>query len=206
MFICPWCGTNYLAFQTNCSNCGGPLLAADARATASAQDQDLPMPPPAPRPISPRYVWRLLWSEAWWIVAFIVGLLGLIFTLVGATLTLGVVTAFVGVPFLIIGQPMLAAGGLAMVWRYERAKKVVTVLREGTATQGTVAEVHEQSSVSVNGRHPWVIKYQFKADGQSYAGQVTTLNQPSPQIGVGRPARILYLPGAPQWNSIYPHP
>ena len=25
MITCPWCGTHYLAFQSNCSNCGGAL-------------------------------------------------------------------------------------------------------------------------------------------------------------------------------------
>ena len=28
MVTCPWCGTNYLTFQSNCNNCGGALPVA----------------------------------------------------------------------------------------------------------------------------------------------------------------------------------
>jgi len=35
---------------------------------------------------------------------------------------------------------------------------------------------------------------------------VTTLNTPSAALQPGQPARVLYLPQAPQYNSLYPHP
>ncbi len=206
VYTCPWCGTNYLAFQTNCSNCGGPLLAPAQTAASPSASEDLPTPPPAPRPISQGYAWRLVWTDAWWIVAFVLGLLGSIFSLVGLGLSLAVVTAFVGIPFLAVALLMLATGGVLMVWRYTRAMKIVDVLRQGAATQGRVAGVHEQYSVTVNGRHPWVIRYGFVVDGQSFEGTVKTLNQPAQQIEPGKSVQVLYLPGAPQWSSIYPHP
>jgi hypothetical protein len=60
--------------------------------------------------------------------------------------------------------------------------------------------------VSVNGQYPWVIRYQFEANGQDHEGKVTTLNLPGQQLQAGRAVCVLYLPTAPKWSSIYPHP
>ena len=204
--ICPWCGTNYLAFQTNCGNCGGPLLAIDEKNTSSFASEDIPSPPLVPRPISTKYAWRLLFTDGWSIGALVFCLLGVIFALVGAALTLGVVTAFVGIPFLLLGLAFLGAGGGTLLWRYQEAQKIVNVLREGEATRGQIVEVQENYHSRINGRYPWVIRYQFQANGQSYEGKVTTLNQPGQQLQVGKAVYVLYLPTTPKWSSIYPHP
>jgi hypothetical protein len=37
MFICPWCGTAYLEFQSNCTNCGGPLQGVSGTPPASGE-------------------------------------------------------------------------------------------------------------------------------------------------------------------------
>jgi hypothetical protein len=206
MIICPWCGTNYIDFQSNCKNCGGPLQAVAETSAASAPDESLPTPPPAPRPISNKYIWRLLFADGWAIAAFVFGLLGLIFSLVGGGLIVGIITAFVGIPFFLLGIAFLGAGGGIMIWRYQQAQKIVNVLRVGQATQGQVVELQENYSVSVNGQHPWEIRYQFQAGGQDHAGQVSTLNQPGLKLQVGKPVCVLYLPTDAQWNSIYPHP
>ena len=201
MIICPWCGTNYLVFQPNCQNCGGPLPATDG-----TLHEDLLTPPMAPRPISERYVWRLLSSDGWWIAALVFCLLGGIFSLVGAGLTIAILTAFVGIPFLFLGLGFLAAGAWIFLMRYQDAQQIVRVLREGEAARGRIVEIHEDLSVRVNGRNPWKIQYQFQAGGQSFDGSVSTLNQPGEQLQAGREINVLYFPAAPKWNSIYPHP
>ena len=206
MIACPWCGTNYMQFQSNCTNCGGPLRAADQVNTVSTPSAEPPLPPPAPRPISGKYAWRLLSSDGWAIAGSVVGLLGVIFGAVGTGLTLGIVTAFVGIPFVLLGVGLLGAGGAALIWRYQGAQKVVSVLRDGEAARGEIVEVRENYSVSVNGRHPWVIRYQFQANGAREEGAVTTLNAPAQQIQPGNAVSVLFLPSAPKWNSIYPHP
>jgi hypothetical protein len=206
MITCPWCGTNYLTFQTNCSNCGGPLLASGDKITSSIANEDIPSPPLAPRPISPKYAWRLLFADAWSIAALVFSLLGIIFSLVGAVLTLAIVTAFVGIPFLLLGLAFLGTGGGVLLWRYREAQEIVNVLREGEATRGQIVGVQENYHTSVNGRHPWVIRYQFQANGQDHQGMVTTLNQPGQQLQAGKAVYVLYLPTAPKWSSIYPHP
>lgn len=203
MIVCPWCGTNYTSFQSNCSNCGAPLQAADEK---SAFSEDPPAPPPAPRAISDRYAWRLLSSDGWAITAFVFGILGLVFSLVGASLTIAVITAFIGLPFLLLGLAFLVAAGSLFVWRYQNAKKMVTVLREGQVSRGKIIDIQPNYAVRVNGRNPWTIRYQFQANGQGQEGTVSTLNQPGPQFQAGKDVYVLYLPSAPKWNSIYPHP
>lgn len=206
MITCPWCGTNYASFQPNCQNCGGPLPRVDQQSAQVDSGEEPTMPPPAPRAISQRYVFRLMSGDGWSIVGFIFCLLGLVFGVVGAGLTLGIVTAFIGIPFLLLGLVFLGLGGGALIWRYQAARQVVTVLREGEATRGQIVDLQENYSVTVNGRHPWVIQYGFQANGESYSGKVTTLNQPGAGMQPGKAVSILYLPGAPRFSSIYPHP
>jgi hypothetical protein len=206
MIICPWCGTHYLTFQPNCKNCGGPMQMTDEETQSSTPAEKLAKPPPPPRPISKNYIWRLLYTDGWSIVAFVFGLIGLIFTPVGAGLTLGIATALVGLPFLLLGAAFLGTGVWVFIWRYKEMQGVVNVLRVGETTLGKIIEVRENYSVTINGRHPWIIQYQFQADGQGQEGTVTTLHPPGKHLLAGKAVYVLYLPMAPKWSSIYPHP
>jgi hypothetical protein len=209
MFICPWCGTGYLAFRSNCQNCGGPLLAGGQDGTSTLPGDELPIPPAAPRPISNRYLWRLLSTDGWSIAGCVFGVLGLVFGAVGAGLSVGAhaaATALVGIPFLALGLAFLIAAGISLGWRYQEMKKVVGVLREGSPTRGRVTGVSENYSVRVNGRHPWVIGYEYQVDGTTYPGKVSTLNPPGQELQEGLPVTVLYLATHPARSSIYPHP
>ena len=206
MTICPWCGTNYLTFQSNCDKCGGPLRLADERINSSDSEEILQIPPLPPRPISDRYVWRLFFNDGWWITILVFAILGAVFFPLGAGLTLAVVTAFVGIPFLFLGMGFLIAGGWMAIWRYQSVQKVVNVLRIGEAALGQITEVQQDYSVMVNGRNPWEICYQFQANGQNVDGKVTTFNPLAQRFQVGKAVYILYLPTDPKWSSIYPHP
>ena len=207
MIICPWCGTNYLSFQPNCKNCGGPLQAlGENTAVSPTSIEEIIAPPPVPRPISNKYIWRLVFTEGRGIVALVLGLLGIIFSLLGAGLTFFVVTAFVGIPFLLIGLIFLVvAAGIGM-GTYHHARQVVNVLRIGEVTQGQILNVRENYSVRVNGQRPWVIRYQFQVNGQDFEGNVSTLNQIGANLQPGNTVYILYMPNDPHLNSIYPHP
>ncbi len=210
MITCPWCGTNYAAFQSNCKNCGGPLP-PPAQAAAPAPEREAPAarrapPPPPPRPISDSYVWRLLAADGGAIAGGIFALLGAIFLFVGVPLTIGIITAFVGLPFAGLGAVFLGVGGWLLVRRYESAQKTVSVLRQGEAVEGRILEVRENYNVTVNNRHPWTITYQFQMNGRGYEGKVSTLNRPDPQLQPEQAAYVLYLPDAPEVNTLYPHP
>jgi len=199
---CPYCGTKYLTFQPNCSNCGASLPLPDQ---ASAFDAGTP-PPAPPRDISDSYIWRLMQQDGWAIAALVFALLGIIFAPLGIILTVAIITAFVGIPFALLGVLFLAAGIAILVWRYQTAQMVVKVLRNGQAARATIADVHQNYSVQINGRSPWIIQYQFAVEGQNYGGSVSTLDAPDERLAKGNSAWVLYLPGAPQTSSLYPHP
>jgi hypothetical protein len=167
----------------------------------------MPAPPPAaPRPISDKYAWRLLFTDGWGIGAFVLGLLGAIFSFLGVVLTLVVVTAFVGVPFLVLGLIFLGVALAVGAWRYHRARQVVNVLRNGESTRGQILDVRQDYSVRVNQRHPWLIRYGFQVNAGNYEGKVRTLHPVGTRYQAGKPVWVLYVPDAPQWNAIYPHP
>lgn len=164
------------------------------------------MPPPPPRPIGRNYTWRLLSSDGWAIAALVFLILGGVFTILGVALTIAIVTIFVGLPFAALGLLFLAAGTGVGYWRYKEMQAVVDVLRVGDAAVGQILSVDQNYSVRVNGRSPWLIRYQFQHDGLGYEGQVSTLNTPGASLQAGKEAYILYLPQIPNKNTLYPHP
>ncbi len=209
MITCPYCGTNYQAFRSNCKNCGAPLpftAGPDYPLTAGTGGDNPPAPPPPPRLVADSYAWRLLLADGWGVVSLVFMMLGAIFTLTGAVLTLAIVTALVGLPFMVIGLGFLAAGGALASSRYQAARQTVRVLREGLATDGTIVRVEQNLNVRVNRRHPWTINYEFRVDGRRHDGRVTTLNVPGANLQPTRAACVLYLPDSPQHSSLYPHP
>ena len=151
-------------------------------------------------------MWRLLFTNGVAIATLVFCLLGFIFSIVGLVLTVAIITAFIGIPFLLLGLVFLGLGGVLLWSRYQQAQKVVRVLKEGDSTLGQIREVQENYSVRINGRYPWVVGYEYQVNGQTYAGKVSTLNQPGQQLQVGKAVRILYLATDPKWSSIYPHP
>lgn len=199
---CPYCGTKYLTFQSNCTNCGASLpLPGEANAA------DVSHPPPSPpRNISDSYVWRLMRQDGWAIAALVFLILGIIFAPLGLILTIAIITAFVGIPFALLGLAFLGVGIVVLVKRYQSAKMVVNVLQNGRAVRGLVTSVDQNYSVQINGRSPWNIAYQFTVDGRTLEGKVSTLDDPDEQIAKGNPYWVLYLADAPENNSLYPHP
>jgi hypothetical protein len=79
-------------------------------------------------------------------------------------------------------------------------------MKYGEPALGQVTTVEENLLVRVNGRHPWIIGYQFQAGGQVYHGRASTLKQPAPYFLPGREVYVLFMPGAPGQNALYPHP
>jgi hypothetical protein len=199
MITCPWCGTNYTAFRNNCMNCGGPLP-LPAEEAVVPPIPDIPAPPPPPRAFKNSFAWRKLWSDGWAITAGVFLLLGVIFTLVGIPLTLVVV----GVVFVPLGLAFLGAGIPILIWRYRKAQQTLNVLRMGEAVLGSIVDMYENYSVTVNNRHPWTIAYSFRVDGDEYEGQTTTLRPVGFTHQPGQPMYVLYLEDDPTQNTIYP--
>jgi hypothetical protein len=197
---CPWCGTSYTTFRSNCRNCGGPLPPPREEAAASSSIPDIAEPPPAPRDFKNSFAWRQLISDGWAIAAGIFALIGAIFTLIGIPLILVVV----GFAFVPLGLLFLGAGVPILIWRYNLAQQTLNVLRLGEPVMGSIVDIHENVAVEVNGRHPWTITYGFAVDGEEYEGQTTTLRPVGFTHQVAQPMYVLYLPDDPTQNTVYP--
>lgn len=205
MITCPYCGTNYASFQTNCSNCGGSLP-LPVEKPVEAPEEHIAIPPPAPRELPRNYVWRLLLTDGWGITGFVFTLLGVIFTPLGIGLILAIITAFVGLPFIGMGMMFLLGGAALLVWRYSEAKKLAGILREGRPVLGKIESVLQNFHVQINGRYPWTIAYRYQVGGQDYRDKTTTLSQPDLSQRPGRGVYVLYQDGTPESSTIYPHP
>jgi len=199
MITCPWCGTNYVEFQNNCKNCGGPLPPPPKESDAPPA-AGIPEPPPAPRAFKSSFVWRKLGSDGGAIVGGVFLLVGVIFTSVGIPLALMIV----GIPFLILGLVFLGVGIPLLIWRYNKAQQTLNVLRVGVPVLGNIVDVTQNYSVTVNNRHPWTITYNFQVDNQEIEGKTTTLRPVGFTHRPGQSTYVLYLEGDPTQNTIYP--
>ncbi len=203
MITCPWCGTSYPAFQSNCSRCGGSIPPPHV---TEGVEETLLAPPGAPRDISSTYAFRLMLSDGWSIASLALTLIGAIFTGLGLALTLAIVTAFVGIPFLLLGLVFFIPGAAVLFWRYREFQKQVLVLKWGDAILGSVAGLQENYSVMVDDRHPWSIDYHYEVGGYQYSGKLSTLNQPGDRLQPGRQVYVLYSRDNPGLSSLYPRP
>jgi hypothetical protein len=217
---CPWCGTNYTEFIPNCKNCGGSLplppeklppapavgLPELLQSILSQPDLAPLRPPMPPRQVPRNYTGRLLGEDAWFIVALVFSILGVVFAPLGIGLMLPLVTAFVGIPFLGMGVLFLGGGIGVLIWRIQTVQRRVAVLKDGETALGEINDVHMNSQVQINGRSPWVFQYTFEVNGQSYNGKLSTLSYPDMRLQAGRPAYILYQKDDPSINLLYPPP
>lgn len=205
MITCTWCGTSYADFQSQCDKCGGSLP-LPAEVAPAPSTETLPAPPPAPRRVPQNYARRILSADGWAIAGGIFVLMGIIFGVVGTILTITIVTAFVGIPFVGLGTVFLVAGGAFLIWRNQYAQETVEVLKHGAPVMGTIVGVRQNYQVRINGRCPWEVVYRFEVDGRGYEGKVSTMSMPDLSQQPGKPTYVLYMPGEPEQNTIYPNP
>lgn len=205
MITCPWCGTNYTSFQSNCDNCGGSLPLPPEK-VSDEPGVTLVAPQPAPRDVPRQATWHILFSDGWAISGLIFSILGLVFTAVGIPLTVSLVATLVGLPFAGLGLAFLGVGIAALVRRYETAQATVEVLREGEAAVGEITSVTQNYYVRVNRRYPWTVEYEYEVGGRLYADKVTTLSRPDLSQRPGSPVYVLYMRDDPEQSTIYPSP
>ena len=205
LITCPWCGTNYQAFQAACNNCGGSLPLPVERPAGSPKT-GIAVPPPPPRDVPRNYAWRILLTDGWAIVGGTFLIIGAVFFVLGIGLTLGIVTALVGLPFAGLGLSFLVGGGGLMIWRYEQARQTVEVLKDGEAVLGEIVGVHQNLHVRVNGRNPWTVAYRYDVQGRTYGGKVTTLSRPDLGQQPGTGVYVLYSATEPEESTTYPNP
>ncbi len=194
---CPWCGQRNPADALECRACGGPL-------PVPGSDPG-PEPPPPPRQLPKGYKTRVLWKNA------PINAIGLVFFTIGAVFAclfpvIGLASGLVpllciggglGGLFVVLGGGMLYSGirtGLGKIRPYEI----------GRAALGEITEIYRDTSVDVNGRNPWAVRYQFEAEGQVYEGRATTWKYAPKLHQSGDRVHVLYLPDDPEQNALYP--
>jgi hypothetical protein len=114
------------------------------------------------------------------------------------------VTVFVGLPFLIIGLVFLGLAILLLVSRYQRARRSAEILVNGQAALGRIVDLVQNYNVRINNKHPWNIKYTFRAYEVDFDGQLTTLKTPGSNIQPGSMIYVLYDIENPEENILYP--
>jgi hypothetical protein len=152
------------------------------------------------------HVWRLLLTDGWAIVGGTFVVMGLVFLLLGVALTLPIVTAIVGLPFVALGLSFLVGGGALTFWRCERARQTIEVLKGGEAVLGEIVGVHQNLHVTVNGRSPWTVSYRYEVNGETFAGNVTTLSRPDLGKQPGKAVYVLHSKAEPARSTTYPSP
>lgn len=178
---CPWCRRSYANYPgPQCSNCGGEL--------PTPVGQALGRPPPqAPRNLPSQYKSNiLLWKNP-------TALVGTIF------LGVGVLTAIVliGFIFIIVGYFLRKSG-------IEAGNNKLAALERGQAAQGQILGVTQNTSVSINGRHPWRVEYGFVANGVRVPGSVESFDDSARFHQPGEPIWVVYLAEDPSKNSVWP--
>ena len=196
---CTWCGTRYTQHQRNCTNCGGPL-------PGPTPPDPGPEPPPAPRSIPNAYIRRL------YLTGNVPNLIGGIFAVVGALVSGGMLwmTYMVGPEVAwsaLSGLIFVGVGGLLLVVGVRRARNQLHALRDGVAVRGEIVDLHQDTTESINGRHPWAIVYHYDVGGRIHEGKVKSWDRAGSVMAlyaVGSPVHVLYVRGRPERSALYP--
>jgi hypothetical protein len=146
----------------------------------------------------------MLLADGGAITGWVFCLLGIIFVAVGLPLAFTLREVPVGLPFAGLGLLFALVGIPLLAWRFGRARQRLALLRQGTAIVGEIMQVRQNLYVRVNRRHPWNIHYRFLVQGRAYQGKVTTLNTQAANYRTGQGVNVIYAPGEPERNTLYP--
>jgi hypothetical protein len=181
--ICPWCKT-YFATRpgTNCTNCGGQLPSpADSGERVHA--------PHPPRFFPDGFKRRMILRNNWRIYVGV------------AVILINFPTSLGSLPFSLL---FVLGGGYVGWVGYDKARQKLNVLELGTATDGVVVEAGENSTVDMNGRHPYFIKYEYIVDGKKYNGSMNCWDESIVLYKAGDPVSVVYLHGIKDSSSLWP--
>ena len=180
---CPWCKSYYASapLVPNCVNCGGPLPKAGPD---KGEKPDEP-----PRILPKKFVRQVMfWRNTHTII---------------------------GVIFMTIGIPTIAAMGFGLIFvavgyfLFRHGKKVgqekILALEKGIAVDGNITEVHQDTTQSINGRHPYIIQYSFTTkEGVEQIDSVISWDDNNVLRNHGDSIWIVYIPENPTISSPWP--
>ena len=190
MFTCGWCGTHYQTWQSKCASCGGTMPPLPGM-TLSEE------PPPAPRELPKGFATKQKW------LGNPLSMVGGIFMLVGGiqfAVFIFVLPLFSFIPLIFLGL-----GYTIFHFGRKSALRTLNAFQHGRAVKGAITEVLLDTTIRVNGRHPWRIGYSFTAaDGQTHEGFARTFDSSAQERQRGQPLWVLVVDDQPEQNTIYP--
>lgn len=209
MTTCPYCGSSYITFQTNCKNCGAPLppVVKDGIQTKT-RDVDFtpPKPPAPPRTIAETYVFRLMWADGIGVSSIAFLIIGILLIITGVVKSLLDSQNFDASLISGFGWFITVSSAAIGFWSYWEARQKVQVLRIGQAALGRILTVEQRAESQSTTTHTWVIHYNCIANGKRIRGKLLTRIPPGKRLQAGNQVWVLYLPDKPKKNTIYPHP
>lgn len=181
---CPWCMTYYPTRPSsiNCMNCGGTLPFKIS--TKLGEKPGL-----APRALPKKFKNQvMLWKNT-------KALVGAIFIAIG----IPTIPIFgFGLIFTLVGYFLYKSG------RAEGTEKIMA-LENGIAAEGEIIEVSYDTSETINGRHPFLIKYSFTTkDGQAQIDSVKSWDDNNALLKNGDKIWVVYIPENPKMSSPWP--
>ena len=123
--------------------------------------------------------------------------------------------AFIGVIFIAIGIPTIPLFGFGLIFAlvgyflYKSGKKEgfekITALQNGVAAEGEISEISYDTSETMNGKHPYLVKYMFTtASGLLQADSVKSWDDNNALLKKGDKIWVVYIPENPQISSPWP--
>lgn len=173
----------------------------------SQHPSDLSRPPNPPREVSRRYVISQFTTNVWFIVGMVFAFIGCTFTGVGIPFlfTTSNELGIGGIIFSLVGLGFLIPGVIILFRRIRQARRLLFVIREGRDRLGDVVSAGYNTSVTINNRHPYRIKYTFRPLGGEVEGTYQTMDHRAGEVAAGSQVYILYDPDEPEYNTLYPH-
>ena len=190
---CGWCGSDAATGGTNCARCGGPLGAPIDAGSA---------PPDAPRALPVLFLRRELFSanSGMWVGLIWMGVTG-VFPLIFGVLSCANPLMLPAALFCLVFP---APGLVIALLSYRGARRRVEVLRHGRSTLGAIDTVGPDTSTTVNGEHPWLLRYLFEVDGRRFGGAISTFDAGARALQVGTPVHVVYLAADPERSDVWP--
>jgi hypothetical protein len=97
-------------------------------------------------------------------------------------------------------------GGVLFVTAVRSNRREIRAFSQGTPAVARVTSAGYDHSVKVNGSHPFVVRWEFQAEGGSFTGSLSSMSRDALEEVTGRnPAEVvvLYLPGDPATNTLW---
>jgi hypothetical protein len=106
--------------------------------------------------------------------------------------------------FALLAFVLPLAGGLLLFFAIRSNRRETRAFVDGVPALARVVSVGEDRSTMINGKHPLVMSWEFRVDGEVYEGSLSSMRHLDlEQFLDAKDIVVLYDPEQPQINTIY---